>query len=107
MKIECHEKEVYLQIDLIVDETKIGEAEVERNSRMLSRLVIYPAHQGRGYGTKIVKMLTEKYGLKSLWVVCDNTRAIRVYEKNGYKIASPTMFLMEKEEELLQDYDGI
>lgn len=105
--IELCEKEIFQQIDLIVDETKIGEAEVELNSRMLSKLVIYPAHQDRGYGTEIVKILNEKYNLNCLWVVSDNARAIKVYEKNGYKIVKPTMYLMCKEEELLQDYDGI
>lgn len=100
--LELREKEVFQQIDLIVDDIKIGEAEIELNNKMLSRLVIYPAHQDKGYGTEIVKMLTEKYGLKSLWVVCDNSRAIRVYEKNGYKIIESTMYLMRKEEELLQ-----
>lgn len=100
--IELCEKEVFQQIDLIVDDVKIGEAEVELNNKTLSRLVIYPAHQNKGYGTKIVKALTEKYNLNNLWVVCDNARAIRVYEKNGYKVVKPTMFLMSKEEELLQ-----
>lgn len=97
--IELCEKEVYQQIDLIVDGVKIGEAEVELNGRMLSRLAIYPAHQNKGYGTKIVKALTEKYKLKSVRMVSDKARAIKIYEKNGYKIVKPTIFFNEEEEE--------
>ena len=64
---------------------------------MLSRLSIFPPYQDKGYGTEIVKMLTAKYDLNILWVNADNKRAIHTYEKNGYKIVEPTMYLMKKE----------
>ena len=50
-------------------------------------------HTGKGLGTKIIRALTdyahEKYGIKTFMIRPGrhNTRAIRAYEKNGFKIA--------------------
>lgn len=97
--IKFTEKELYQEIDLFVDDVKIGEAEVEVTGKMLSRLVIYEPYQNKGYGTEVVRMLNEKYGCDCLWVNADNKRAMYVYEKNGYAVAKPTMYLMTKKEE--------
>lgn len=94
--ITCKENEIYQEIELFVGKEKIGEAEVELKGKMLSRLSIFPPYQNKGYGTKIVKMLTEKYGCNVLWVNADNKKAIHTYEKNGYVVSEPTMFLMKK-----------
>ncbi|WP_415927328.1 GNAT family N-acetyltransferase [[Clostridium] scindens] len=94
--IEFKENELYLEIEICVDDEKIGEAEIELNEKMLSRLSIFPPYQNKGYGTEIVKMLNEKYGCNVLWVNADNKRAIHTYEKNGYTIKEPTMYLMTR-----------
>lgn len=94
--ITLKENELYQELELYVDGQKIGEAEVDIKGKMLSRLSIFPPYQNKGYGTEVVKMLTEKYGLDVLWVNADNKRAIHTYEKNGYKIADPTMYLMKR-----------
>ena len=94
--IEFKENELYLEIEICVDDEKIGEAEIELNGKMLSRLSIFPPYQNKGYGTEIVKMLNEKYGCNVLWVNADNKRAIHKYEKNGYTIKEPTMYLMTR-----------
>ena len=96
--IEIKENELYRELELFVDDVKIGEAEVDLNGRMLSRLSIFPPYQDKGYGTEAVKMLTEKYDLDVLWVNADNKRAIHTYEKNGYEIVEPTMYLMKLKE---------
>lgn len=94
--IEIKENELYQEIELFVNGEKIGEAEVDVKGKMLSRLSIFPPYQNKGYGTEAVKLLNEKYGCDVLWVNADNERAIHVYEKNGYEISKPTMYLMEK-----------
>lgn len=88
------ENELYQEIELFVDDTKIGEAEVEIKGKMLSRLNIYEPYQNKGYGTEIVKMLNEKYGCNVLWVNADNKKAIHTYEKNGYRIEENAMYIM-------------
>lgn len=94
--IEIKENELYQEIELFVDGEKIGEAEVNVKGKMLSRLSIFPPYQNKGYGTKVVKLLNEKYGCDVLWVNADNERAIYVYKKNGYEISKPTMYLMNR-----------
>lgn len=92
------ENELYQEIELFDGDTKIGEAEVDVVGKMLSRINIYEPYQNRGYGTAVVRELTEKYGLNVLWVNADNDRAIHVYEKCGYKKAEPTMYKMVRGE---------
>ena len=94
--VEIKENELYQEIELFVDGEKIGEAEVEIKGKMLSRLSIFPPYQNKGYGAEVVKLLSEKYGCDVLWVNADNKKAIHIYEKNGYVITEPTMFLMKK-----------
>lgn len=42
--IDIKEKELYQELDIIYDGNKIGEAEVELNGKMLSRLSIFPPY---------------------------------------------------------------
>ena len=88
--------EMYRELELYDGDTKIGEAEVDINGKMLSRLSIMEPYQNRGYGQAIVKKLIEDYGITCLWVNADNARAIHVYEKCGFTKERPTMYLMER-----------
>ena len=94
--IEFKENELYQEIEIFLNDKKVGEAEVDLKGKMLSRLNIFPPYQNKRYGTQIVKMLNEKYSCNVLWVNADNKRAIHTYQKNGYEIAEPTMFLMKR-----------
>ncbi len=94
--ITIKENEIYQEIELFVEDEKIGEAEIELKGKMLSRLSVFPPYQNKGYGTEVVKLLTEKYGCECIWVNADNKRAIHTYEKNGYVVSEPTMFLMKR-----------
>lgn len=66
--IDMKEDELYKEIEIFVDDQKIGEAEVDLKNKMLSRLLIFEPYQDNGYGMQIVKMLTEEYGLNNLHV---------------------------------------
>lgn len=94
--INIKENELYQEIELFHGQIKIGEAEIELNSHMLAKLIIYEPYQNKGLGTEVVKTLIEKYNLNNLWVRTDNSCAIHVYEKNGFKINKPTMYEMTK-----------
>lgn len=95
--IDIKEKELYQELDIIYDGNKVGEAEVELNGKMLSRLSIFPPYQDKGISTEVVNYLNNKYKCNCLWVNADNEKAIHVYTKNGYKKIEPTMFLMCRE----------
>lgn len=94
--IRLEENELYQELAIYHGNIKIGEAEVEIKGKMLSRLVIYEPYQGKGYGTEVVKALSDKYGCACLWVNADNDRAIHTYEKCGYSLDKPTMYLMRR-----------
>lgn len=98
MKIRYKPNEMYRELELFDGATKIGEAEVDINGKMLSQLAIYEPYQNKGYGTEIVKMLMRDYGINCLWVNDDNSKAIHVYEKCGFRKVKPTMWLMELQE---------
>ena len=105
------EKELYQEIDLIDGHGNlIGTAEVDIKGKMLSRLNISDAYQGKGYGTEAVMMLTEKYNLDNLWVETKNEKAIHVYEKCGYVQGRPTMIRMERKNQQsgqIHCHDGV
>lgn len=95
--MRLQKNEIYQEMELYDGDIKIGEAEVDINNKMLSRLAIFEPYQNKGLGTKIVKMLIDTYNIDCLWVNADNERAIHVYEKCGFKKKQPTMFLMERD----------
>ena len=97
MSLSYKKNEMYRELELFDGDTKIGEAEVDINGKMLSRLIIYEPYQNKGYGTEIVKKLIEDYDVTCLWVNADNNRAIHVYEKCGFHKTKPTMYMMERE----------
>lgn len=93
--MELREKELYQEVEFYIDDIKIGSAEISMKDKMLSRFFIETEYRDKGYGTQIVQMLKEKYGINNLWVEADNKRAIHVYEKCGFKLGEPTMYKME------------
>lgn len=94
MAVTIKEQESYTELELFDNDIKIGEAEIDINNDMLSRFVIYVPYQNMGYGTRILKMLIEKYNISNLWVRADNERAIHVYKKCGFELDEPTMYSM-------------
>ena len=94
--VEMKPTNTYIEHDIIVDSVKIGTVELEPKTKMITRLNIESAYQDKGYGTKVVNYLASQ-GYNNLWVNADNDRAIHVYEKCGFKLIKPTMFLMEAE----------
>ena len=97
--IKIKENETYIELELYDDDRKIGNAEVDITNKMISRLNIYEPYRNIGYGSNVVEMLNKTYGCDCLWVEAKNEHAIHVYEKNGYKIVKPTMYLMERNED--------
>ena len=56
------ENELYREIEIFVDDTKVGEAEVDITNKMLCRLAIYEPYQNKQIGTQVVADLTKEYG---------------------------------------------
>ena len=96
INLEIKETDLYQELNIFYEGNKIGEAEIRLNDKMLSRLTIFPPYQNKGFGTKVVEYLNNKYQCNCLWVNADNEQAIHIYEKNGYKKIEPTMYLMRR-----------
>ena len=97
--MELKQKERYQEMDIILHDIKIGEAEVDLDSHMLSRLCIYEPYQNKGLGQRAVNLLINQFEIDNLWVRSDNERAIHVYEKCGFKRSKETMFEMKRGDE--------
>lgn len=93
MTVELKKTETFIEYDIIVDGTEVGNVEVCVEKGQISRLVIYEPFRDKGYGTEVVKQLASD-GYTSLWVRSDNPRAIHVYEKCGFEKHGETMFEM-------------
>lgn len=96
MRIDINKREIFIEDDIIVDGTKVGELELCPERNEISRLVIFEPYQNKGYGTEVVKELINK-GYTSLWVRSDNPRAIHVYKKCGFVKSETHMFEMVRE----------
>lgn len=97
MRIDINKREIFIEDDIIVDGTKVGELVLCPERNEISRLVIFEPYQNKGYGTEVVKVLINK-GYTSLWVRSDNTRAIHVYEKCGFVKSETRVFEMVRED---------
>lgn len=91
--MEIEQTETFIENDIIINGTKVGNVELCPERHEIARLVIYEPYQNKGYGTQVVKQLV-KEGYTSLWVRSDNTRAIHVYEKCGFVKGKTHMFEM-------------
>lgn len=76
-----------------VDGTVVGHAEfvsTGADSARLARVLVDPARRGQGLGERLVLAMIEEArarGIRSLnlYVLDDNTRAVRLYEKLGFE----------------------
>lgn len=84
---------------ITVDENEIGCVLVteKENKCFLDELYIEEKYRGKGIGTCILKDITNKYSPIYLWVYRQNTNAIALYQKLGFKIIEETenRYLME------------
>jgi RimJ/RimL family protein N-acetyltransferase len=94
--MQIKKTETFVENDIWVDGIKIGTVELCPERNEITRLIIFEPYQNKGYGTQVVKELVSQ-GCKSLWVRSNNSRAIHVYEKCGFKRAETYMFEMKAE----------
>ena len=54
----------------------------------IAGLFVYPHAQGQGIGRQLLAYGQELYPLLTLHVYCENKRAIRFYEQNGFQVTA-------------------
>jgi len=53
-------------------------------------LYVDPAYHGHGVGSQLLKAAQERYDHLEGWVFEKNTEALKLYERNGFKVAERT-----------------
>ena len=54
----------------------------------IKKLFVEPVLQGNGIGFELLKFAIENHNANTLWALEKNTRAIRFYERHGFKITA-------------------
>ena len=54
----------------------------------IKKLFVEPALQGKSIGSFLLKYAMEEHKANTLWALEKNTRAIRFYERHGFKITA-------------------
>lgn len=56
------------------------------------KLFVEPVLQGQSIGAELLEYAKEVHGVKALWALEKNTRAIRFYEKYGFAVTDEKIF---------------
>ena len=68
---------------LLIEEKPVGVVSVTEN--LIEDLYVLPEEQGKGYGTKLLRFaIGVSTGTPTLWILENNTRARRLYERLGF-----------------------
>ena len=61
---------------------------IQIENKEIKKLFVEPVLQGNGIGSKLLAFAIEKHNTNTLWALEKNTRAIRFYERYGFKITA-------------------
>ena len=61
---------------------------IQIESQEIKKLFVEPVLQGNGIGSKLLTYAIENHNANTLWALEKNTRAIRFYERHGFKITA-------------------
>lgn len=80
--------QAYRSVKMYANGEPVGYAEIEEadSEIWLNNFAIREDCRGKGYGSKMLKMLISKYGVNTLSCACDNSVAFRMYARAGFAI---------------------
>ena len=61
---------------------------IQIEDQEIKKLFVEPVLQGNGIGFKLLAYAIENHNANTLWALEKNTRAIRFYERHGFKITA-------------------
>ena len=61
---------------------------IQIENQEIKKLFVEPVLQGKGIGFKLLAFAIENHNANTLWALEKNTRAIRFYERHGFKITA-------------------
>lgn len=77
-----------------------GVIQVEGNE--IKKLFVEPILQGNSIGSSLLEYATTTYNANTLWALEKNVRAIRFYERHGFKITTDKKFEEDTTEYLVR-----
>lgn len=83
------------EIALMDDNVQIGTAlirDYKDGEIFLTDFEIFPQFRGRGFGKSQLNKLINDYGVNSLTVAVDNSRAKHIYDKAGFKVVGDVYY---------------
>ena len=61
---------------------------IQIENQEIKKLFVEPVLQGNGIGSKLLTYAIENHNANMLWALEENTRAVRFYERYGFKITA-------------------
>ena len=75
---------------------------VKTSDNEIQKLFVEPVLQGNKIGDALVNFATEKLSADNLWALEKNTKAIKFYEKHGFKLTGEKKFEEDTTEYLVK-----
>lgn len=84
---------------MLIKESPVGVVSVKED--LIENLYILPAEQNKGYGTELLLFaMAQCRGTPRLWILDNNDRARRFYQKHGFRLTGKANPLSEQLSEL-------
>lgn len=99
---QYREDPLILENTYVFDEDDIIKGVLRMNGTEIEKLFVEPAFQSQQIGTKLLRFAVEQLGADRLWVLEKNPRAIRFYERNGFRLTEQNKLEEDTTEYLLQ-----
>lgn len=75
---------------------------VQLDGSEVKRLFVEPVLQGEGIGARLLAFAVESKGADHLWALEKNTRAIKFYQRNGFRLTDERKFEEDTDEYLVK-----
>ena len=99
-------KDMLPQADIYVYEKETIKGFIGIMNGYIAGLFVLEAEQSKGIGRQLLNVAQQKYPTLTLNVYEKNTRAIRFYEKHGFKITDESIDMSTNERELCMMWES-
>ena len=99
-------KDMLPQADIYVYEEETIKGFIGIMNGYIAGLFVLEAEQSKGIGRQLLNVAQQKYPTLTLNVYEKNTRAIRFYEKHGFKITDESIDMSTNERELCMMWES-
>ena len=99
---QYREDPLILENTYVFEENGIVKGVLRMNGTEIEKLFVEPTFQNQQIGAKLLHFAVERLGADHLWVLEKNPRAIRFYQRNGFRLTQQKKPEEDTTEYLLQ-----